>query len=207
MTNVNVTCATASALMRSFTFVHATHCFGAKNPALNSDANRTRSVAPSFNYCPASLLSSHYPNTFLHLPLNNFYRNLSTISSKKMDFTGVNNKFLCGQEQSTESEMAKVPQLVIPKVGPEISIIPDKKDFRIIVEGNIGCGKTTFLSIFQKNSSSLSKKPLVVTEPIHRWRDVGGVNIFQLMVDDPKRWSFAFQSFVQLTMVQVCNVH
>lgn len=78
-----------------------------------------------------------------------------------------------------------------------------KKFFRIIVEGNIGSGKTTFLQIFAKNCASMAKKPLIVPEPINLWRDVGGVNIFQLLADDPKRWSFAFQSYVQLTMIKV----
>lgn len=82
----------------------------------------------------------------------------------------------------------------------------DKKVFRIIVEGNIGCGKTTFLKIFAKNCASMTKKPLIVPEPIDLWRDVGGVNIFQLLADDPKRWSFAFQSYVQLTMIKVNSV-
>ena len=76
--------------------------------------------------------------------------------------------------------------------------------FRIIVEGNIGSGKTTFLKIFAKNCSDQLDKPLIVPEPIDLWRDVGGENVFQLLGDDPQRWSFAFQSFVQLTMMRVC---
>ena len=79
----------------------------------------------------------------------------------------------------------------------------EKKVYRIIVEGNIGSGKTTFLKIFSKNCSSLQKKPMIEYEPVDLWRKVGGVNIFQLMADDPKRWSFTFQSYVQLTMVKV----
>ena len=79
----------------------------------------------------------------------------------------------------------------------------EKKVYRIIVEGNIGSGKTTFLKIFAKNCNSVLNKPLIVPEPINLWRDVGGVNIFQLLADNPKRWSFAFQSYVQLTMIKV----
>lgn len=78
-----------------------------------------------------------------------------------------------------------------------------KKVCRIIVEGNIGSGKTTFLKIFSKSSASLLHPPLIIPEPINLWRNVGGVNIFQLLADDPKRWSFTFQSYVQLTMVKI----
>lgn len=84
---------------------------------------------------------------------------------------------------------------------------PTKKVYRIIVEGNIGSGKTTFLKIFNKSCTSERHKPLVVPEPIDLWRNVGGVNIFQLLADDPKRWSFTFQSYVQLTMLKVTLPH
>ena len=77
----------------------------------------------------------------------------------------------------------------------------------IIVEGNIGAGKTTFLQIFEQCCARASMPPpLVVPEPINLWRNVGGVNVFQLLADDPKRWSFAFQSYVQLTMHKVSSL-
>src|SRR5699024_10367783 len=87
--------------------------------------------------------------------------------------------------------------------GPSPSPAGSRKVLRIIVEGNIGCGKTTFLSIFSRKSTSLLNKPLVVPEPIDLWRNVGGSNIFQRLADDPKRWSFTFQSYVQMTMLKV----
>lgn len=74
----------------------------------------------------------------------------------------------------------------------------------IIVEGNIGSGKTTFLRTFAQVAAAMRlPAPLIVPEPITLWRNVGGVNAFQLLADDPKRWSFAFQSYVQLTMLKV----
>ena len=87
---------------------------------------------------------------------------------------------------------------------PLKSTSANKGVFKIIVEGNIGSGKTTFLNIFSKNCSNQLHKPLIVPEPIDLWRDVGGENVFQLLGDNPKRWSFAFQSYVQLTMMKVC---
>lgn len=74
----------------------------------------------------------------------------------------------------------------------------------IIVEGNIGAGKTTFLRTFAQVASAMDlPAPMIVPEPVNLWRNVGGVNAFQLLADDPKRWSFAFQSYVQLTMLKV----
>lgn len=80
------------------------------------------------------------------------------------------------------------------------------KVLQVIVEGNIGSGKTTFLNIFA-NSSSITKiedRPFIVPEPIEAWRNVNGQNVFQLLAEDTKRWCFTFQSYVQLTMAKVC---
>ena len=79
-----------------------------------------------------------------------------------------------------------------------------RKIYRIAVEGNIGSGKTTFLQIFSRCCTSTHMaSPLIIPEPIELWRDVSGVNLFQLLADDPARWSFAFQSYVQLTMLKI----
>jgi len=70
------------------------------------------------------------------------------------------------------------------------------RPFTVLVEGNIGCGKTTFLQHFSKFSNVN-----VLKEPVERWRNVNGHNLLQLMYEDPARWSMPFQSFVQLTML------
>lgn len=70
----------------------------------------------------------------------------------------------------------------------------------IIVEGNIGCGKTTFIQYFAKNFPRIVFPYL---EPVEKWRDVRGHNLFALMYHDPKSWSLAFQQFVQLTMIKI----
>jgi len=72
------------------------------------------------------------------------------------------------------------------------------KPFTVVVEGNIGCGKTTFLDHFSKHSERVE----VLTEPVERWRDVNGHNLLQLMYEDPSRWALPFQSYVQLTMLE-----
>ncbi|RXG61031.1 Deoxynucleoside kinase [Armadillidium vulgare] len=77
--------------------------------------------------------------------------------------------------------------------------IKRKRPFTVAVEGNIGSGKSTFLNYF-------SKLPNVLTfeEPIDKWTNVSGNNLLQMLYEDPSRWSFLFQSYVQLTRL---NIH
>jgi len=65
------------------------------------------------------------------------------------------------------------------------------------VEGNIGCGKTTLLNYFNGISGCE-----VIAEPVEKWRNIEGYNALGLMYSDPCRWSMAFQTYVQLTMLQ-----
>lgn len=71
------------------------------------------------------------------------------------------------------------------------------RPFTVIVEGNIGSGKTTFLNHFNKYEDVC-----VLAEPIELWRNCSGHNLLGLMYEDIKKWSFTFQSYVQLTMLQ-----
>ncbi|KAJ8922289.1 hypothetical protein NQ315_004228 [Exocentrus adspersus] len=71
------------------------------------------------------------------------------------------------------------------------------RPFTVIVEGNVGSGKTTFLNHFNKYDNVG-----VYTEPIEMWRNCNGYNLLELMYKDPKKWSFTFQSYVQLTMLR-----
>ncbi|RWS14560.1 hypothetical protein B4U79_15446, partial [Dinothrombium tinctorium] len=71
---------------------------------------------------------------------------------------------------------------------------------QISIEGNIGSGKTTFLEYFQRECGS---KVQTFREPVHKWLNLSGHNLLDLMYKEPKRWSFAFQQYVQLTMFQM----
>ncbi len=42
----------------------------------------------------------------------------------------------------------------------------------------------------------------IYTEPVHLWRDLNGHNLLEHMYKDPQRYSFAFHSYVQLTMLE-----
>lgn len=76
------------------------------------------------------------------------------------------------------------------------------RPYTIIVEGNVGSGKTTFLETFQHNQGN---KIEVLVEPIEMWRNCRGHNLLQLVFQDPIRYSLMFQSYVQLTMAKLHN--
>ena len=71
------------------------------------------------------------------------------------------------------------------------------RPFTVLIEGNIGSGKTTFLKHFSKFNNIE-----VITEPVEKWTNVKGSNLLQKMYEDPERWAFIFQTYVQLTMLQ-----
>ncbi|XP_039954751.1 deoxynucleoside kinase isoform X2 [Bactrocera tryoni] len=70
--------------------------------------------------------------------------------------------------------------------------------FTVLIEGNIGSGKTTFIKHFQK----FEDKICAMTEPVEKWRNFKGYNLLELMYIDPDRWAMPFQSYVMLTMLE-----
>ncbi|XP_034488062.1 deoxynucleoside kinase isoform X1 [Drosophila innubila] len=74
----------------------------------------------------------------------------------------------------------------------------DTQPFTVLIEGNIGSGKTTYLNHFLK----VEKDVCLITEPVEKWRNVNGVNLLAKMYEDPKKWAMPFQSYVTLTMLQ-----
>ncbi|XP_060082360.1 deoxynucleoside kinase-like [Ylistrum balloti] len=73
-----------------------------------------------------------------------------------------------------------------------------KKACTISVEGNIGCGKTTLLEYFKE-----SPNVQAIREPVEQWTNVQGHNALELLYQDPKRWSFSFNLYAQLTRIQM----
>lgn len=66
-----------------------------------------------------------------------------------------------------------------------------KKQPSFIVEGNIGAGKSTFLSIVKKYLDMD-----IIYEPHEQWQNVGGEhNLLELFYSDTKRWAYTFQTF------------
>lgn len=80
----------------------------------------------------------------------------------------------------------------IPKYGV------GTQPFTVLIEGNIGSGKTTFIEHFQK----FEDKVCAMTEPVEKWRNFKGYNLLELMYIDPDRWAMPFQSYVMLTMLE-----
>lgn len=84
------------------------------------------------------------------------------------------------------SRITKMPSIQNPTRGT------------VCIEGNIGCGKTTLINFFRQGSESN-----IFMEPVESWRDVDGENLFQYLYQDPQRFSLAFQTYVQLTMIKL----
>ena len=74
------------------------------------------------------------------------------------------------------------------------------KNLVIVVEGNIASGKSSLLSFFK----SISPVQIVcLHEPIQTWREgVYGGNLLAMFYQDPGKWSFPFQLFVMLTLME-----
>nr|CAD7588264.1 unnamed protein product [Timema genevievae] len=69
-----------------------------------------------------------------------------------------------------------------------------KRPFRVSVEGNIGCGKSTLIRHF-------GQFPQVDSHLL--WRNVQGQNLLDLLYQDINRWNFVFQNFVQLSRLNI----
>jgi deoxyadenosine/deoxycytidine kinase len=64
-----------------------------------------------------------------------------------------------------------------------------------IVEGNIGVGKSTFLSLLGQNCPEIE----TVQEPVNDWaKNVSGESLLDSFYKDPKRWSYTLET---LTMI------
>ncbi|KAI7812702.1 deoxyguanosine kinase, mitochondrial isoform X1 [Triplophysa rosa] len=68
---------------------------------------------------------------------------------------------------------------------------------RVSIEGNIAVGKSTFARLLQNARPDWE----VTSEPISKWQNVhhmsqqSSSNLLQMMYQDPKRWSYTFQTF------------
>src|SRR3990167_2260813 len=66
----------------------------------------------------------------------------------------------------------------------------------LILEGNIGAGKSTFLNIINKFLDSE-----VVYEPHEKWQNVEGENLLDKFYKDTPRWAYTFQTYAFVTRV------
>lgn len=76
--------------------------------------------------------------------------------------------------------------------------INQQKNFqRIIVEGNIGAGKSTFLRLLQETFEAQ-----FIFEPHEHWQNVGGHNLLDKFYSDKERWAYTFQSYAFITRMR-----
>lgn len=72
------------------------------------------------------------------------------------------------------------------------------KKILLVLEGNIGAGKSTFLKILKENLDID-----IIFEPTDKWQQVGaGGNLLNLFYTDIKRWAYTFQSYAFITRVE-----
>jgi len=107
--------------------------------------------------------------------------------------------------QNFSASISRVLREIETRKGPKVDTVKriepplvNNRPFTVVVEGNIGSGKTTFLEHFKKFSDEVE----ILAEPVDKWRDIKGHNLLQMMYEDPSRWSLTFQTYVQLTMLQ-----
>ena len=74
----------------------------------------------------------------------------------------------------------------------------EKKPFVVSIEGNIGSGKSTMLKHFNK-----LENVELLPEPVPEWCDLKGHNLLAMLYENPHRWSFQFQSYIQLTRLKL----
>ena len=69
----------------------------------------------------------------------------------------------------------------------------------IVIEGNIGAGKSTLVSLIKKHLDVH-----VIYEPHDQWQSVGGSNenILEKFYADTPRWAYTFQSYAFVTRVR-----
>jgi deoxyadenosine/deoxycytidine kinase len=66
----------------------------------------------------------------------------------------------------------------------------------IIVEGNVGVGKSTFLNYLKNNLDAD-----VIYEPNQLWQDVDGYNLLEQFFLNQKRWAYSCQSYILTTRI------
>lgn len=98
----------------------------------------------------------------------------------------------------SEVETNSLTQIRLPEIDFAMLDRGPKTKFTVSIEGNIGSGKSTLLQHF-KNFGNVE----VLQEPVNKWRDVKGYNLLDLMYKDPCQWAHTFQTYVQMTMLEL----
>merc|ERR1719369_1732647 len=100
---------------------------------------------------------------------------------------------------TSTSNTSSISSVSMPKNSTILSTTTTtSRPLMIAVEGNIASGKSTFLGLLAERS-----EVAVFPEPVDRWTNVGGQNLFRSMMEDGQRWMAAFQLFSSLTRAEM----
>jgi deoxyadenosine/deoxycytidine kinase len=66
----------------------------------------------------------------------------------------------------------------------------------IMIEGNVGVGKSTFLSYLKKHLDAD-----IIYEPNELWQNLDGHNLLEQFFLEPRRWAFTCQSYILFTRI------
>lgn len=69
----------------------------------------------------------------------------------------------------------------------------------IVVDGEIGAGKTALIGVFAAHLRGRGLRVAVVPEPVDEWRRVG---ILQMFYGDPAKHAYAFQTYTYVTRIK-----
>lgn len=70
----------------------------------------------------------------------------------------------------------------------------------IVIEGNIGSGKTTVIEYLNQK---YGQKYKFVSEPVKKWTNLREENLLKMLYEDTKRWACLFQQYVMLTLYKI----
>jgi deoxyadenosine/deoxycytidine kinase len=74
----------------------------------------------------------------------------------------------------------------------------------IAFEGNIGVGKSTFLSYMKSNVSHLhGRKIIYIEEPVQLWQNLEGVDMLAQFYQDQEKHAFEFQMLATITRIKL----
>ncbi len=79
------------------------------------------------------------------------------------------------------------------------SVPSNKKPLIVLLEGNMGAGKSTFVELLSLHSDDIE----IIHEPVTQWsKKSDKKNLLARFYADPVRWAFTFQSYVFVTRAQ-----
>lgn len=141
------------------------------------------------------------------IPINNWTKKTTTPSRSNKDTPNQDRRN--SQETSTrpesETDMFPTTSVLSPSpltqawsqgstYDPEFPNLQQAfRHAKVNVEGNIGCGKTTFMKLLR---TQFNADILDLPEPVQEWADPTGLNLLYHFYLKPRKWSFIFQTKV-----------